>query len=199
MLYFNQLDQLLDNGPCQKGRVMMISFAFFQASCAWSAMAILVMICVLKKSSCSLIDERLGLAFGKMYSISLWCLCQLHKFTNDCASMLGIVRGVFCSYGGQIDWIQISWILQCKHVDICMSLWSLNAQKWVWFCHRKVAVEWFAMLARPRFAWRLHFDCGSLVWWCFQCQHVKWSYCVWVQWVGSKNMVVTLKIRCSLQ
>ena len=49
MLYFNQLDQLLDNGPCQKGRVMMISFAFFQASCAWSAMAILVMICVFKK------------------------------------------------------------------------------------------------------------------------------------------------------
>ena len=92
-----------DNGPCQKGRVMMISIAFFQASCAWSAMAISVMICVLKKSSCSLIDERLGVAFGKMYSISLWCLCQLHKLTNDCASMLGIVRGVFCSYGGQMD------------------------------------------------------------------------------------------------
>lgn len=156
MLYFNQLDQLLDNGPCQKGRVMMISFAFFQASCAWSAMAILVMICVFKKKLMQF-DCREALLLAKcIQSISLWCLCQLHKFTNDCASMLGIVRGVFCSYGGQIDWIQIYWILQCKHVDICMSLWSLNAQKWVWFCHRKVAVEWFAMLARLE-------DCTSIV------------------------------------
>ena len=57
------INWVFDNGPCQKGRVMMISFACFQVSCAWSAMAILVMICVLKKSSCSLIEKRLGLFF----------------------------------------------------------------------------------------------------------------------------------------